>query len=227
MAWDTIHAARNWMLNIIPILTSCLEGVNQGLVTYIIFTATANRIELRRFNMIDSLFQELPDLATIDPHAASISTSNNTNNTTIPTTAAINRWLRYSRIMRYCCVAQIILQTFIFVSSYMSKGLTWLNVSQAACFSASCGCLWYSSVKDEKKMLGLLENGGMGNVKDVEKGVLAWEEEGRDGGMGKGDEKVGLLDEKKEVEGHKGWVDKKEKQDMEVKVQEVRERSEK
>ena len=76
-------------------------------------------------------------------------------------------------------------------------------------------------------MLGLLENGRMGDVKDVEKGVLAWEEEGRDGGMGKGDEKVGLLDEKKEVEGHKEWVDKKEKQNMEVKVQEVRERSEK
>jgi len=36
-----------------------------------------------------------------------------------------------------------------------------------------------------------------------------------------------LLDEKKEVEGHKEWVDKKEKQNMEVKVQEVRERSEK
>ncbi|KAI4620680.1 uncharacterized protein J4E87_007006 [Alternaria ethzedia] len=220
MAWDTIHAARNWMLNIIPILTSCLEGVNQGLVTYILFTATANRIELRRFNMIDSLFQELPDLATIDPHAASISTS---NNTTIPTTTAINKWLRYSRIMRYCCVAQIVLQTFIFVSSYMSKGLTWLNVSQAACFSASCGCLWWSAVRDEKKMLSLLENGGRG---DVETGVGAWEGEGRDEKVGKGDEKVGLLDEKKEVEGHKGRVDKKEKQNMEVKVQEVRERSE-
>lgn len=190
-----------------------------GYAFHIYFVHTAER---RRLSMPDNFDQSQAHLSQSDPLA-------NSSNSSMPTTTDIKQHRRYSRWCRVLLVTQVVLQTAYLGSNYWTNGhLTILQMTTAGLYVLGAALMEVDLRRKEREFWNMVENGGR---KDVEKGRLAWEEKAVNGEKevkeeGRVDEKTGFLGEGAEggEERYKGRDDGKE--EVGIKVEEVKEGSE-
>lgn len=178
-------------LNAPYVIAKLLEGASLGYSFHLIPDVFILERDVRHISMPHSpnLPQAQYDLPQTNPSA-------NSNDSTMSTTVDIQKYIAYARYCRYGCHAQIVLQTTAFILRYWGHDtFTTLDRISAACDWGGYAIILYALWKNEKKLRGMLENGG---EKDVETGRLAWEE---NEGKGKGieDEKIGFRDGKVEL----------------------------
>ncbi|KAI4608382.1 hypothetical protein J4E83_009186 [Alternaria metachromatica] len=147
----------------------------------------------------------------------------NLGSSSMSTTNDIKQHRRYSCWCRFFLVTQVVLQTVYLGLNYWTNGhLTVLQMTTAGLYILGAALMEVDLRRKEREFWNIVENGGK---KDVEKGRLAWEEkEVKE--EGRVDEKTGFLSEGAEggEERYKGRDDGKE--EVEVKVEEMKEGSE-
>lgn len=177
-------------LNAPYVIAKLLEGSSLGYSFHLVPDIFLLERDVKRISMPRS-----PNLPEAQYDLPQTNPSANSNNSTMPTTVDIQKYIAYARSCRYGCHAQIVLQTTAFVLKYWGHDtFVTLDKISAACIWGAYAIVMYALWKIEKKLRGMLENGG---EKDVETGRLAWEEnEGRDKVIEVGfrDEKVELLE---------------------------------
>lgn len=175
-------------LNAPYVIAKLLEGASLGYSFHLIRDVFRFGRDVERISMPHSpnLLQAQNGLPQTNPSA-------NPNNNTMPTTVEIQKYIANARYCRSDCHAQIVLQMTAFILRYWGHDtFTILDRIQAVLGSGGYAIILYALWKNEKKLRGMLENGG---GKDVETGRLGWEgNEGR--GKDIDDEKVGFRDEK-------------------------------
>jgi hypothetical protein len=178
-------------LNAPYVIAKLLEGASLGYSFHLIPDLFRFERDVKRISMPHSsnLLQAQNGLPQTNPSA-------NSNNNTMLTTVEIEKYIANARYCRSDCHAQIFLQITAFILRYWDHDtFTTLDRISAVLISGAYTIILYGLCKNEKKLRGMLENGG---GKDVETGRLAWEaNEGR--GKDIEDEKVGFRDERIEL----------------------------
>ncbi|CAN9182269.1 unnamed protein product [Alternaria alternata] len=190
-------------LNAPYVIAKLLEGASLGYSFHLIPDVFTLERDVRRISMPHS-----PNLPQAQYDLPQTNHSANSNNSTMSTTVDFQKHIAHARYCRYGCHAQIVLQTTAFILRYWGHDtFTTLDRISAACKWGSYAIILYALWKNEKKLRGMLENGG---EKDVKMGRLAWEEN-EERGKGIEDEKVGFRDKKVELPEGKGEREKQKR----------------